>query len=57
MRVRKWKARWVEEESEVCRKNMFRKINNGVNSLPSCLADNEQASDNNSTKRTRTTSP
>ena len=41
MRGKEVKAKWVEKESEVCRKNMFRKMNNGVNSLSSYLVDNE----------------
>ena len=35
----------------------FRKMNNGVNSLPSYHVDNGRAHDDNSTKWTRTTPP
>ena len=57
MRGKEVKAKWVEKESEVCRKNMFRKMNNGAYFLSAYLVDNERASDNNSTKWTRTASP
>ena len=37
--MRKWRARGVEDESEMGR-GLFRKMNNGVNFLPSYHVDN-----------------